>query len=162
MTCLIKWQETDHKEPNGVKPTQFVTRQWTLGLLNKQRQWKQIESSVDTTLSHKHIKISCTEKLQAVLRSSGLLYAAYVVIFLPTLRTASPLKMGPTDCPETSANDYQNGLRNITEEARPRLHSGKMPETLHINSWLYSRNAGYHLAQNLSSSSISKNINVKI
>jgi hypothetical protein len=34
-------------------------------------------------------------------------------------RTAWPLKMGPTGCPETSVTNYQSALCNIPEERRP-------------------------------------------
>jgi hypothetical protein len=35
----------------------------------------------------------------------------------------SPLKMEPTDCPETSVTNYQSALRNIPEEHRSQTWS---------------------------------------
>ena len=35
-----------------------------------------------------------------------------------------PLKVGPTDCTETSVTKYQNKLRNIQKEWRPQLQGG--------------------------------------
>jgi hypothetical protein len=32
--------------------------------------------------------------------------------------------MGPTDCPETSVQNYHSALRNISEERRSQLHRG--------------------------------------
>jgi len=37
-------------------------------------------------------------------------------------RSSSPLKMGPTDCSETSLINYHTKLRSIPEERRHHLH----------------------------------------
>jgi len=45
--------------------------------------------------------------------SSGMLCSLYC-----SCRTAWPLKTGPIGCAETSVNNYQSTLRNITEKRR--------------------------------------------
>lgn len=37
------------------------------------------------------------------------------------LWTASPLKVGPTVCPETTLDNYRHQLRNIPEVRRPQI-----------------------------------------
>jgi len=43
--------------------------------------------------------------------------------------SARPLKIGPISCPETSVNNYQSTLRNISEERRSHLQRGGILKT---------------------------------
>ena len=53
------------------------------------------------------------------------------------LWTASPLKVGPIVCPETTLDKYQNQLRNIPEERRPQiLCDGTLKSRLMLTSLL--------------------------
>jgi hypothetical protein len=55
-------------------------------------------------------------------------------------KTASPLKMEPIGCPETSLTNYQSRLRKIPEEARSHFHrdwSLKLHKVLIPFPWLF-------------------------